>query len=121
MRGFDVYLERPEGRRIVPVITRNVGPLSEEQEGALTRFGRTHLIIFPKEDVFMAAPTVGPGTPGVRLVLEGYESFYSFEWMALPPNLEKEYSVSSEEVKYYTKLGYYNFYESIRRLAAITY
>ena len=57
----------------------------------------------------------------MRLALEGYGSNYSFEWTALPPNIEKDENVSQEDVKYYTRLGYFKLYQSIRRLNDITY
>jgi hypothetical protein len=86
-RGIDVYLLTPSGEKLMPIQTVVDSHASEEQAGALKRFGRTNLVVFPKRDLWLGEPVLGPDVPSVRLVLEGHDSVFYFEWPAAPQQL----------------------------------
>ena len=114
-------METPTGRRLSPLTSRNVGELGEEQIGALTKFSRTHLFVFPKIDVFLQQPTIEAHGGAARLVLEGYGSTSSFTWLGLSPDVPVQERITADKVRYYTALSYHTLYQSIRRLNQITY
>ncbi len=89
-RGVDVYLQTPDGRMVRPS-QRSVGTeLMEIAEGALRHYGRTNRVYFPAAEANLTQPAAGPGAP-LRLVLQGYDSTYYFEWPAKPmPGPEKQ-------------------------------
>jgi len=86
-RGIDVYLLTPSGEKLMPIQTVVDSHASEEPADALKRFGRTNLVVFPKRDLWLGEPVLGPDVPSVRLVLEGYDSVFYFEWPAGPQQM----------------------------------
>ncbi len=80
-RGVAPYMETGSGKRIAPVQVEIGSPVTEEPRGALKAFTRTNVLVFPKYEG--DAPTMPPGEP-VRLVLEGFHSFFYFNWDAEP-------------------------------------
>ena len=117
LRGIDVYLETPDGTRIRPIQSRSFGTVKEEPAGALKRFSLTSVIIFPRQDLVAGTPSINAAAPSARLVLEGHDSTFFFEWGALPTGQEGLRAPTQEEALYITKLGYYELYTGIRRLA----
>lgn len=82
LRGMQVYLYTDDGRRIAPARTLIGQMLEEEPRGALKAFRRTNRLLFPLEGLTVAAapPDAPPAT--LRLVFEGYDSVFYFEWAA---------------------------------------
>lgn len=117
MRGLDVYLETPDGARIRPIQSRSFGAVKEEPAGALKRFNLTTVVIFPRQDLIAGMPSISSAAPSARLVLEGHDSTFFFEWGALPAGQEGLRAPTQEEALYITELGYYELYTGIRRLA----
>ena len=109
-RGIQAYLLTADGRQYPPV-QRMVGTeLGEEQQGALKRYRRKNILLFPKEPITVATPLEGSRSLGVRLVLEGYGSRFYFEWPARVPGKigpapigEQEWVKKGEEVYRKTK------------------
>jgi hypothetical protein len=84
LRTVDAYLLLPDGTRVWPV-QRVLGSTAQERDaGAIKVFGRTNIVAFPKTDVLLGRPTIASGTPGVQLVLDGFNSTFHFEWAADP-------------------------------------
>lgn len=82
LRGCNAYLELPDGSRILPaqkVIGRELG---ETPVGALRRYARTNRLYFPVSGDGILVPV---GTPSLRLVLQGHDSTFFFEWPNVPP------------------------------------
>lgn len=80
LRNVDAYLLTPSGERIYPV-QRIMAPHADEtSQGALIRFGRTTVLVFPKTDLINPAASPISGAPSVRLVLDGFHSQFHFEW-----------------------------------------
>ena len=119
LRGIDVYLETPDGTRVRPIQSRSFVTVKEEPLGALKRFSLTTVVIFPRQDLVAGTPSISAAAPSARLVLEGHDSTCFFEWGALPAGQEGLRPPTPEEALYITKLGYYELYNGIRRLAHI--
>lgn len=84
LRNMNVYLALPDGRRTVP-LQRVLGTRArEEQQGALKQFGRTNVVVFPKQEVLLGEAVVPAGAGAVRLVIEGFNTTFSFAWAAAP-------------------------------------
>lgn len=80
LRNIDVYLETPSGDRVYP-LQRIMAPQADQTPaGALVRFGRTTILVFPKRDLLTPAVSPISGAPSSRLVLEGFHSTFYFEW-----------------------------------------
>lgn len=78
LRGVQIHLETPDGKRFPPTQTMMGRDLAESAQGALKIYGRTVLLAFAKD----AVPLTGQGT--VRLVLEGHNTTFYFEWLPQP-------------------------------------
>jgi len=84
LRGLQFHLELPDGREVLP-IQKSLDPkLSETPVGALRRYGRNVRLYFPGQVIMVDNPAVSGVGKGVRLVLEGHESQFYFEWPARP-------------------------------------
>lgn len=105
LRSMQVYLMAADGRQVPPV-QRIIGTeLHEESVGALKRYHRRNLLLFPKDPFQVETPVAGTPSPRLRLVLEGYSSKFYFEWPAqvpgnigAPPIGEQEWVQKGEEV-----------------------
>ncbi len=84
LRSVDVYLTLPDGTRVWPVQRVLGATARDQQEGALKRYGRTNIVVFPKTDVLSGTPTLPLGVTGLRLTLDGFNSIFHFEWAAAP-------------------------------------
>jgi len=119
LRGIRLYLETPDGATLLPIQTRSFGSVADEQVDALKRFSLTTVAIFPRDNLLVGMPALGAHAASARLVLEGHDSTYYFEWAGMPPEQQGIRAPTQEEAVYITKLGYYELYGSIRRLAHI--
>lgn len=121
-RGVDVYLEVGDGPPIRPVQTIIGTPVREQARGALKEFGRTNLVIFPRVNVWQGTPLVPSGSRSARLVLEGHESAFYFEWpeAPLPPGATGfSWSPSESETVQAVKVGFIELYGRLRQLAHV--
>jgi hypothetical protein len=110
----------PGGKRVAPIQSRGFGPVKEEQAGALKLFRRTTVIIFPKDNLILGAPSVSAAAPAVRLVLEGAGAKCYFEWPCAPQAEGGGIRMPTpEEAQYVARLGYYELFTEIRRLAHV--
>ena len=100
LRGIYVYLLLPDGQRVPPAQTVVGGELEEEAQDALRRFGRHNVLIFPRVPVRVSMPGQGDPAGTVRLVFEGFESTYYFEWYPyLPPAAGQPVMMREKTVK----------------------
>ena len=119
LRNIDTYLVTREGVRVRP-IQRILGNHADENLfGALKHFGRTSVLVFPRTDVMKDEPTIEQGAPGVRLVVDGFNSTYYFEWVAAPA-LDTEgnpIGAQPERPGATGRLGFSALYSKLRVLA----
>ena len=80
LRNVKTYLEMPDGRHVVALQRVPLGSLEESREGALKRYGRTHLLLFPRRDLWYGGRVLDPNYPAVKLALEAYDTRHVFEW-----------------------------------------
>lgn len=114
-RGFDVYLELPDGQRVWPVQTLIGSPVHEEQVGTLRRFSRVNVLVFPRRTLG-GTPVVDASTGAVYLNLAGAAGSYRFEWAALPPGELAEWTPNHDEFQRMVRLTFSELYEELRRL-----
>jgi len=124
--GIDAYLETPDGRKIRYLQRVPDAHVEEESVGALKRFRRVHLLIFPKSDVWTHASTLDPESPTVRLVLAGHGSVFAFEWPGLPPSPDPEHDAAWEAFKADLKtdaraveVGFSDLFDRLTRLSHV--
>jgi hypothetical protein len=75
-----VYLATPDGRVTRPVQTVMAGPARETAEGALKRFERVNLVVFPKKDLTTGVATIDSASPAARLLIDAVQTKFYFEW-----------------------------------------
>ncbi len=119
LRGIQAYLMTPDGTRLDPIQIRSFGSVEESQADALKHFSLTTVVIFPRDNLLMGMPALSAEADSARLVLEGHDSVYYFEWAGMPAGATGLRPPTQEEALYITKLGYYELYTGIRRLAHI--
>ncbi len=116
-RQVSVYLETPEGTRVRPSQVSIGSPVEEEQRGALTLFRRTNLLVFPRRELWVHRQTGKHLNPYARLVLEGYDSEFYFEWPE-SPNLDPYQWVPTEkESRQLAVTGYRELYRRLQEFA----
>jgi hypothetical protein len=84
LRGMAIYLELPDGTQIQPAQKTLDSNLVEVPVGALRRYGRKLTLYFSDSQFMVENPAANPEVPGVRLVMNGLESQFFFEWPATP-------------------------------------
>ena len=84
MRGLNVYIQTPDGRQVAPAQKIVGADLEETPRGALRQFARTNTLIFARAELGLLVKKENLGST-VRLVLEGYNSTYYFEWFPVLP------------------------------------
>ncbi len=92
-RGLDIYLIMPDGRRVYPVQRTISTHASEHQVDALKRFERANLLVFPTHEMVYNPRLVdmdSPTSDRLRLVIEGFNSTFYFEWVDIPLELDPE-------------------------------
>jgi len=118
-RGMDIYLETSDGRKIKPFQMVIGSPVHEEPRGAIKRFGRENIVAFQKRDFLAKGPTVSANAPRVRLVLEGFDSRFYFEWTpAVEP--ATPWTATAEEYAQAVKTDFVRIYGRLLELAHIT-
>ncbi len=118
-RGVDVYLLAPDGKKVAPLQMQTLGGIDEESVDALKRFGATHIAIFPRENLWVGAPTVPPGAASVRLVFETHNSAFYFDWPGGLSDEVRKTPLSVEDRARVVRTGFNELYGNIRRLAHI--
>lgn len=85
LRGVQTYLLTPSGSRVQPLQTTVGTDLIESNEGALKRFTRVNILVFPAAALIAQVPQPGQAGPPMRLVLEGHGSVFHFDWAPRQP------------------------------------
>lgn len=117
MRSLEARLVLPDGTEHEPV-QRVLGRLLEADDGALKRFKRYNLLIFPRRDLITGQPLVPVETPTATLVLEGYNTAFHFEWQNLSPGLDPG-PIRAREAVDYVRVGFQDLFLTVRRLAHV--
>lgn len=116
LRNLDMFLATPDGRNVYPVQRIMDTQLDEEMVGALRKYERTNILVFPKRDLFINQPVIGEGAPGVRLVVQGFNSTFYFEFpSAIEPAPENTRFADSQAVQA-VKLGFNELFTRLRAL-----
>jgi len=110
-RGIQAYLQTPDGARITPAQVIMGSALEEKPQGALKIFRRTNLVVFAKKDLNLMAPLIEGKTPSARLVLEGLNSTFYFEWVADVPADKTAQPLISREDLQAAKMKYDEYYQ----------
>jgi len=111
LRLIEVYLQTPDGRRVTPAQIIVGSQREESQHGALKAFKRTNLVVFPRADVGLNIPARPRGNATARLVFEGYNSVFYFEWFPrLPGKVPAPDPLTAQEAARARKMGYNEFY-----------
>jgi len=116
-RQVTVYLETPEGKRVKPAQVSIGSPVEEEQRGALTLFRRTNLLVFPRRDLWVHRQTGKHLAPYTRLVLEGYDSKFYFEWPESPNMDPYQWVPTEKESRQLAVTGYRELYRRLQEFA----
>jgi hypothetical protein len=119
LRGIEAYVELPDGTKVYPIQSRAFGSVEESPVGAVRRFSRTTVVIFPRDNLVHSLPAIGADAPAVKLVLEGFGSRFFFEWAGISPGQTGPRMPTVEEAGYMARLGYYELFTSVRRLAHV--
>ncbi len=85
LRGVQPYLLTPQQKRVQPTQIIVGEELSEEQRGALRSFKRSNYLLFPREAARILVPWTGSPLESMRLVLDGFDSVFYFEWRPTTP------------------------------------
>jgi hypothetical protein len=110
LRGIQMYLQAPDGRKISPAQVIMGTQLEEKPQGALKVFRRTSLVVFPKKELNLMVTLSEGEPPSARLVLDGYNSTFYFEWAPkLPPGSGSE-PIISREMLQAAKMKYTEYY-----------
>lgn len=117
-RGIDVYLLMPDGRRVRPIQTVIASSAQEESQGALKKFARTNLIVFPQRDFWAEKPIFDAASPSVRLVLEGYNSQFFFEWPRQGAGVEQAAS-KVQDISKAVRTSFTDLYSQLVKLAHV--
>ncbi len=117
-RGIEPYLLMPDGKRVEPMQKIIGSPVEEEQNGALKRFRRTNLLLFPRRDLWFGGLTFDSKYPSVRLILDAHNSQFAFEWpeaaYANPQAVVSEHDVMRE-----AKVGFTQLFQQVRQAAHV--
>lgn len=112
LRGADVYLLRADGQVMRPVQTVMAGPVHETPQGAIKKFERVNLVVFPRKDVATGVPTVDSTEPAARLVIEAVQTKFYFEWAStLAPSHPAAPSIQDRMRA--VKVGFNEFYRKL--------
>lgn len=117
MRSMDARLVLPDGTSHAPV-QRVLGRLLEADDGALKRFKRYNLLVFPRKDFLTGQPLIPSDVPSVALVLEGYNTRFEFEWENLAWTGDTGRMRALEAVDY-ARVGFQDLFLTVRRLSHV--
>jgi hypothetical protein len=116
-RGIDLYLITPDGRKIVPVQRIMGSPVEEEQRLALKLFRRTNIAIFDKRDLPESRGGIDGPLSSIRLVVEGCNSKFFFEWGSAES--AKAPPVSGQDLARVLKTSFQDLFNTIQRVSHI--
>lgn len=125
LRNVVLYLETPDGRKIRPIQRIMDAHSEQDNEGALQVFERSNIVVFEKADIITGSPAIEGDATGVRLVAEGFNSFFYFEWIAMPPEPQPELTEPAPEERWsptrteayrVAKVGFEELFTRLRRL-----
>lgn len=118
LRNMDLYLLTPDGLKVKP-IQRILGSHADEEERmALKLFRRTNILVFPKQDILIGQPTISHEAPAVRLVMEGFNSDFYFEWPAVDGAAPATPSAASRAYST-AKVGFSELFSKLKTLSHI--
>lgn len=117
LRGVEVFMRTPGGGEIPPLQTVVAGPVDEASEGALKRFSRTTVLIFPKYDILAGEVAVPATLDAVQVVFKAHESEFYFEWRATPtPGADSSPVADTARA---VELGFTDLFRRVRGIAHV--
>lgn len=119
LRGMEAYLELPDGRIVKPIQQIIDARARETAQGTLKSFGRTNLLVFARKDLLLGQPTVPASAPEARLVLDGFDSRFHFNWEGLGGPRPSPWVPAAQEAGRAAQLGYNELYDRLKALAHI--
>lgn len=118
-RAIDAYLITSDGIRVSPIQRILGNSATEEDVGTLKRYQRTNILVFAKRDALAQREAIAAGVPGVRLVLEGFNSSFYFEWTGKPlePGEDKgSWVPTPSEAAASVRMGFSELFSKVRTL-----
>lgn len=109
-RGIRVYLQTHDGQQVAPVQILPGRELQEQMRGALRVFRRNNLVVFRKADLNLMVPVRQGRGEGPRLVLDGFNSVFYFEWPPDIPDKKRYQRLTVRETAGVAKMGYLEYY-----------
>ncbi|HPU98674.1 MAG TPA: hypothetical protein PLO53_12080 [Candidatus Hydrogenedentes bacterium] len=85
LRGVEIWLETPDGRRILPVQIIRDGHLEESMQGALRVFGRRCLLIFPREELYFLVDRSTGAIQEMKLRIRAAQTEFTCRWSSETP------------------------------------
>lgn len=117
LRAIDAYLQTPDGVRVSPIQRILGSHADEENVEALRRYRRTNILIFAKRDVMAQRAAIDAAVPRIRLVLEGFNSSFYFEWAAAPVEVDgRSWMPTASEAAESVKIGFTELFSKLRLL-----
>lgn len=86
LRGLHVYLLTAQNEKVAPIQTIIGTELHEEQRSALRAFRRVSYLLFPKSATRLHVPWTGEPLGTTKLVVDGYDTTFYFEWRPVAPD-----------------------------------
>jgi hypothetical protein len=118
-RNMNVYLELPDGRRVKPIQVLVDPKAKEGGQGTLKSYSRVNLLVFSREDLLLGVPSVPANTPSVRLVLQGIDSKFHFDWQGAGGQRTSPWAPTVKEAAAAAQLGFKDLYGRLQTLAHI--
>lgn len=118
LRNLEVYLETSQGAKIRPIQTILGSHAGEEERGALLKFARTNILVFPKRDLLMDTLLIDKSMKGVRLVIQGFNSEYFFEFRGRADAATAVQQSERERLKA-MKVGFKDLFSRLRAISHI--
>lgn len=116
-RGIRVYLQTHDGQPVMPVQILPGKELQEQMRGALRVFRRNNLVVFRKADLNLTVPVRQGHGEGPRLVLDGFNSIFYFEWPPEIPDKKRYQRLTVRETAGVAKMGYLEYYGRLAEFA----
>ncbi|MBI2423129.1 MAG: hypothetical protein HYV27_09895 [Candidatus Hydrogenedentes bacterium] len=131
LRGISISLETPDGHRVYPAQSVVGTDLVEESNGALKIYRRTCLLIFPRGSLNLTVPMPGaapaksdgmmdsapPPHGNVRVVLEGFDTRFFFEWFPGMPEVTPSSNPLKGVYAQKAKMKFNDFYGRLKTVA----
>ena len=114
LRNAQVYLLLPDGAKVTAIQRIPRVPVEEEQAGALKRFRRTNILIFPKRDFTDRNALISADLEAAKLVIDRLGTKFYFEWDSALPNADGQRKTTVGDVVKAVRTGFTEFYGAVQ-------